>query len=140
MQHTLMEIRTAAPEDTLAVLAISQTTPWEKDAYLTAQIGRRQVLVAVQQDVLGFVVWNNEFFGFPFVWLVAVSPEHRRRGIAAQLFSAVETLCAGKRLFSSTNVSNVLMHRFFARRGYRRSGEVDVDPGDAEVFFELDKR
>jgi GNAT superfamily N-acetyltransferase len=134
-----LEIRRADDADIADVLAIARTAPWDKESYLRRQVALGNVLVAAEQAfVVGFVAWNDEFFSLPFVWLVVVTPERRRNGIAARLFAAVEERCAGRRLFSSTNASNAAMHRLLAQRGYRRSGEIDLDPGDPEVFYELD--
>ena len=40
-----------------------------------------------------------------------------------------------ERVYISTNASNRLMHSLLVRCGYIRRGEVDIDPGDAEVFY-----
>lgn len=125
--------------DLPAVLAIANETPWEKTGYLKLQLNDGNVLVAERDGVLcGFAVWNREFFSLPFIWLVAVASAYRGRGVASQLVAAVEDECAPGRLYSSTNESNEAMHRFFTRRGYRRAGTADVDPGDPEVFYRID--
>lgn len=134
-----MKIRTAIPADVDAILAIAATTAWDKDDFLRSEVGSGNVLVADDgASIAGFLAWNCAFFTLPFVWLVAVAPAQRRQGVASELFDAVETACSGRRLFSSTNLSHAEMQRFFERRGYRRSGEVDLDPGDPEVFYQLD--
>lgn len=49
--------------------------------------------------LVGFIVWNREFFSFPFIWLVAVRPEHRRRGVAREL----PALCQHRARFSNVS-------------------------------------
>jgi GNAT superfamily N-acetyltransferase len=134
-----VHIRTAEEADVSAILALAHTTPWDKDEYLRHQIGRGHVEVACEDaSVVAFIAWNAEFFSKPFVWLVIVRPDRREQGIASRLFAAVEAQCAGLRLYSSTNRSNDAMQRLFQRRGYRRAGELDLDPGDPEVFYCID--
>lgn len=136
-----VKVRTALPADVGAILAIAATTAWDKDDVICREVGNGNVLVAGDDTSLaGFLVWNCEFFTLAFVWLVAVAPALRGQGVAALLFDAVETKCKGRRLFSSTNLSHTAMQRFLERRGYRRSGEIDLDPGDPEVFYQLDPR
>lgn len=132
-------LRPANDHDMPAILRIMRSTPWDKTAYLQRQLSQGNVVVAVEAGaVTGFVVWNEEFFSLPFIWLIAVAPEHRGKGTAAELFGYVEQKCAGSRLYSSTNESHAAMHRFFERRGYRLAGTADVDPGDTEVFYCID--
>ena len=113
-----------------------RTAPWDKTRYLERVLARGDVIVAeLDGKILAYLVWNREFFSLPFIWLVTVVPEHRREGLASALIASVEERCPGSRLYSSTNVSNVAMQQLLERRGYRRCGEVDVDPGDAEIFY-----
>ena len=90
------------------------------------------------ERIVGFNAWNREFFSRPLVWLIAVEPAYRNRGIGTLLFTHTERACKGTRLYSSTNRSNVGMQRFHERRGYRVCGEIDLDPGDPEIFYCID--
>jgi GNAT superfamily N-acetyltransferase len=134
-----IQVRRANDADLHGILALSRTTPCNKDAYLRRQLENGCIDVACENGaIVGFIAWNREFFSKPFVWLAAVDPVKRRGGIGALLFANVERLCKGDRLYSSTNASNGAMHRFFERRGYRFAGEAELDPGDPEVFYYLD--
>lgn len=134
-----MRVRQSSASDLAAILAIGKTAPWDKSEYLQRQLSAGNIAVAEdERDVRGFIVWNREFFSLPFVWLVAVDPSCRRAGIASALFEYVERLCAGSRLYSSTNESHDAMHAFFKNRGYRQAGTADVDPGDPEIFYRID--
>jgi GNAT superfamily N-acetyltransferase len=131
-----MIIREAGRDDFEGLLAVMRSAPWDKTQYLERTLERRNVVVAeLDGHILAYVVWNLEFFSLPFIWLVTVLPEYRRKGLASKLIAWVEERCANQRLYSSTNRSNVAMQRLLEGRGYRRCGEVDVDPGDAEVFY-----
>lgn len=114
-------------------------TPWDKTTWLERQLDRGSITVAEEAGILvGFAAWNYEFASLPCIWLVIVSHEYRGRGIASSLFSFVERRCQGLRLYSSTNKSNMRMRWFFEKRGYRQAGEVDIDPGDPEIFYRID--
>ncbi|MDQ2871644.1 MAG: GNAT family N-acetyltransferase [Candidatus Eremiobacteraeota bacterium] len=131
-------MRLAQEADLAALVAVMSGTPWEKTEYLKRQVRSGNVVVAEDAGtVAGLIVWNREFFALPFIWLVAVLPAYRRHGIAGTLFAFVETACEGGRLYTSTNRSHLVMHNFLQRRGYQRAGEVDLDPGDPEVFYYL---
>lgn len=132
-------IRRATGSDTPKVLRIAHTMRWRQDEYLQRQLGTDAIEVACDGDrVIGFIAWNREFFARPFVWLCVVDPEYRRSGIGSLLFARAEREGKGCRLYSSANRSREGMHRFFERRGYRRAGEIDLDPGDPEVFYFID--
>ena len=133
-----MELRVASDEDLGEILTIARTTAWDKAEYLKRQSAGGNVVAARSQtEVAGFVVWNREFFSLAFIWLVVVAPRHRRQGVAGKLFDEVESRCVGERVFTSTNASHVTMQTFLERRGYRKAGEVDVDAGDPEWFYEF---
>ena len=132
-------IRRATNADTSEVLRIARTMPWTQDDYLQRQLAAAAVDIACDADrIIGFIAWNREFFARPFVWLCVVDPEYRGGGIGSLLFARVERACKGSRLYSSANRSRDGMHRFFERRGYQRAGEIDLDPGDPEVFYFID--
>jgi len=129
-------VRAAELHDLPEILGVMRTAPWEKTDYLERALQSGDVIVAdVDGAIAGYLVSNREFFSLPFIWLVTVLPEHRRAGIASKLIAWVEEHCAGLRIYSSTNASNVAMQRLLEGRGYERCGGVDVDPGDPEIFF-----
>ncbi|MGB8519261.1 MAG: GNAT family N-acetyltransferase [Candidatus Tumulicola sp.] len=132
-------IRSATQADYPAIVAISDTTPWEKGDFLMHMLSRRAVDVACEGErIAGFNAWNRELFSKPMIWLIAVQPHERGKGIGSLLFSKAERDCSGSRLYASTNRSNVGMQRFYERRGYRACGELDLDPGDPEMFYCID--
>lgn len=131
-----MTIRQAGIRDLPGVLDIARQVLGDKVSYLQRQLELGNIFVAEQREaLLGLIVWNREFFSLPFAWLVVVSQDHRRRGVASRLFNFIEERCRGSRLYSSTNKSNSMMQCFFEKRGYQYAGEVDVDPGNREVFY-----
>lgn len=132
-------IRAATPSDVPGMIAILADTPWEKSEFLRAATLNNEVAVIDEgAGPIAFVVWNREFFSRPFVWLIAVAPHARRQGLAGLLFAHVEDDARGSRLFTSTNETNAAMHALLHKRGYARRGDLDLDPGDPEIFYSKD--
>ncbi len=132
-----LDIRPATPRDISDLVRISTGPIAEKRAFISASITRRSVLLAALDGrTVGYIVWDREFFGRHFVWLLGVDPLYRRRGIAAHLLRIFEARTLGEPLFVSTNASNVAMQALLTSLGFVLSGQVDnLDPGDPELFF-----
>lgn len=134
-----MDVRVANEADVPVAIALAKTVSWKRRAFLEQQAALGNLWVAVDDSaIVGFIVWNREFFERPFVWLVMAAESRRRRGVAGALFAAVEGRCSGERLYTSTNLSNDAMKAFLMQRRYRWMGEIDLDPGDPEVFYCID--
>jgi ribosomal protein S18 acetylase RimI-like enzyme len=87
-------------------------------------------------DVVGFAVVNRSFFAQPFIVLLIVHPDQRRRGIASALIRHVECTSAGPKLFTSTNRSNVAMQAVLRSLGFVPSGVVEnLEENDPELIF-----
>lgn len=85
---------------------------------------------------LGYSVLEYTFFEQGFLTLLMIAPGARRRGVGAQLLTAVEAPCTTPRLFTSTNVSNHPMRRLLSRAGWQPAGILHgLDEGDPELFF-----
>ena len=75
-------------------------------------------------------------FGHGFIEIVMVGAAYRRRGLGAALIAYFQSICAGSKLFSSTNMSNRPMQELFIRAGFRPSGYIDnLDENDPEIVF-----
>ena len=102
-----------------------------------AGVAAGEVVVArVAGTTAGFMRLGPTFFRRPFVELLIVHPDHRRRGVGTALLRHAQRQHAGTKLFTSTNVSNQPAQALFARCGFRLCGSVDdLDPGDPELVF-----
>ncbi len=125
------------PGEAPAISEMSTGHIAHQETFIAESFERRTVLVACEGDALaGFAVWDRAFFGRPFVWLLGVAPNYRRRGIATRLLHCIESACPDATLFTSTNESNHAMQALLLRLGYVYSGRVDhLDAGDPELFY-----
>jgi GNAT superfamily N-acetyltransferase len=134
-----MRIRDPEPRDVPALVALAATLVGAQRAsgLVRAHVERRELLVGeVDGQVGGFLAYRTDWFGCTFVSLVVVAESHRRRGVARELFAAVERRSPSARLFSSTeetNTTSIQMHRAL---GFTPSGHVDNLPqGYRELLF-----
>lgn len=108
--------------------------------YIEESIKLNQCLVAKEDDVIiGFLIYDTSFFGCTFISLLIVSPSKRRKGYATLLLDGLMGIAPTKKVFSSTNQSNISMQKVFDRNGFIESGIVNnLDDGDPElVYFKL---
>jgi ribosomal protein S18 acetylase RimI-like enzyme len=105
--------------------------------YLAEAIMARHCLVAREADeALGYAVVDNAFFGNPFIELLIVHPEHRRRGVGEAIMRYIEKTCPAPKLFTSTNESNLPMQKLCEKLGFTRSGYIEnLDEGDPEIIY-----
>ncbi|MGB0496741.1 MAG: GNAT family N-acetyltransferase [Rubricella sp.] len=105
-------------------------------AYIRSVAERSGLRIAAVEGALqGFACLDDRyFFGKPFVSLLVVAPEARRRGIGASLLAACAQ--ATPDVWTSTNRSNGPMRALLDAAGWRYCGEVSgLDEGDPERFY-----
>ena len=100
-------------------------------------LAQGRCVVAVDTDeVLGFAVLNYGFFGHGFVPLLVVAMANRRAGIATRLLQEIEQRCVKRKLFISTNRSNLAAQWLFDKCGFVPSGRIEnLDLGDDEAVY-----
>jgi GNAT superfamily N-acetyltransferase len=132
----VLMIRLALNTDIDRILAIDPAAK-PKLAFVQAAVDKGECFLATEDDTLvGYGVIDYAFFGRAFVHLIHVDTAHRRLGVASRLFREFEERCKSPRIFTSTNLSNLPMHKFLTSRGYVLSGVVQhLDEGDPEVFY-----
>ena len=135
----MVEIRDGRPEDipVCAALAVDLIGPRRGRAFMEAAVDRQQLLVAGDNgSVVGFLAYRTDWFNCTFVSLVAVKPEHHRKGVARALYRAVEAQSPSPRLFSSTEETNAASIRMHSALGFTASGYIDNLPqGCRELLF-----
>ena len=108
----------------------------ERADYIKAVAETGGLRVAVLRDgVQAFCCLDHGyFFEKPFVSLLVVSVDARRRGLGAGLLTHVST--AFSEVWTSTNRSNAAMRKLLDKAGWRYCGEVNgLDEGDPERFY-----
>lgn len=132
-------VERATEDDYADILAIDQAAMGndERREYLASAVMARHAYIAREAgQALGYAVASNSFFGNPFIELLIVHPEERRRGVGAALMGYIEKTCPSAKLFTSTNESNLPMQRLCEKLGFVRSGYVEnLDEGDPEIIY-----
>ena len=140
-----VEIRFATREDVPDILRVDPLAEREERRYdyisraIQGEMSRT-VKVYILDGRLVAVSVLGDFFGHPFLELIATAPNRRRIGIASALLADIETSLDDDRFFVSANESNTVMRDLLVRRGYRVTGMVEnLDPDDPEIFFVIFK-
>lgn len=134
-----MHIRLATADDLPALVRVDSYASQhvERQAELGAWIGQGAChVVEVNGELAAYGVMTNQFFGQPFIVLIVVAAGFRRSGIGLGLVQHFRDSCSGRKLFTSTNLSNRSMQSLLLKAGFRSSGYIDnLDDGDPELVF-----
>jgi ribosomal protein S18 acetylase RimI-like enzyme len=108
MNHSgVRTIRRGRGDDLVAVLdcdTLALTDVARREA-LERWIERDRCLVAEGNDgIVGFLVLEDDFFGYDFIALVSVRIAHRRQGVASRLLEAAERECRTGRVTVKSGV------------------------------------
>jgi ribosomal protein S18 acetylase RimI-like enzyme len=105
--------------------------------YIEKAIKQGHFLIAKEDDrIIGFLIYDTNFFECTFISLVIVSPSNRRKGYASLLLNHMMSSSPTLKVFSSTNLSNTSMQRVFDANGFIQSGIVEnLDEGDPEIIY-----
>ncbi len=130
----LPRLADAIPCAELAALVIGEE---RAGAFIKSHLERHHLIVAdSDESIVGFLAYRIDWFQCTFVSLVVVREDFRRRGIAREMFKAVEAMSPTPRLFSSTEETNAVSIRMHAALGFVPSGHIDNLPqGSRELIF-----
>ena len=96
----------------------------------------RCIVVKSENKIVGFLIFDINFFDCSFISLIIVSPKARRKGYATSLMDYFVNISPTKKVFSSTNQSNKDMQKVFIANGFVQSGVVEnLDEGDPEIIY-----
>ncbi|APH03678.1 GNAT family N-acetyltransferase [Bacillus weihaiensis] len=94
------------------------------------------IIAKEDNDIVGFLIYDTNFFECTFISLIIVSPSNRRKGYASLLMEYMMSSSPTTKVFSSTNRSNISMQRVFDMNGFFQSGIVEnLDEGDPEIIY-----
>ncbi len=134
-----MQITLAEPIELVDIVEIDKEVigSVSRKDYLKKAIKENKCLVVkIDSVIVGFLIYNTEFFDCSFIALVIVHPLERNKGYAKSMMEYFEKVSPTQRVFSSTNQSNENMQKLFASIGYVKSGYVEnLDAGDPEFFY-----
>lgn len=134
-----MDILTATNQELEAVCAIDESVLGNdsRQVYLSQAIANGNCIVAmVKNSIAGFIIYDTTFYSNTFIWMVVVSPDFRRKGVATALIRHVESICPTEKLFTSTNESNDAMMCLCESLGFVKSGWIEnLDDSDPEIVY-----
>jgi ribosomal protein S18 acetylase RimI-like enzyme len=123
------------------------------DAVVALDLDQRRVLIAARfqagcgriaetgsGELVAFAIVTDElFFQRPFIELIVVRPDQRRRRIARAMLRQICNEHRGARVFTSTNESNEPMRRLLAAVAFTPAGVIHgLDADDPELVFYFD--
>lgn len=132
-------LRDGIPQDADALIALDSVAAIDPSRAM--QIGdwlaRSGVQVAEQNGkVVGYLVIHHHFFGEAFIEMLMVAHAQRGQGIGTALLLQAIAMHGRRKLFTSTNASNIGMQRLLAASGFIDSGIVHgLDEGDPELIY-----
>jgi len=110
---------------------------WHRNKLLKAALKEKRAFIAFMGRIpAGFLIWTKDFYSHHFIDLVLVHPQMRRKGVAQAMIKAMEAICPGNKLFSSTNRSNKAMQEVFRQAGFVKSGFIsNLEKGNPEWIY-----
>jgi len=126
-----------ADEEGCVALARKVLDPDSARAFIASHFREHRIVVAEGEGaVVGLLAWRTDWFGCSFATWLYVEEKFRRRGVAREMFKAVEHLSPGPRLFSSSGEDDAAAVRMHTALGFAPSGHVDNLPrGKREILF-----
>ncbi len=132
----LVRFPRVADEPACAALAALAMGGNAAGPFVSSHFREHRIVVAeAAGEVVGLLAWRTDWFGCSFVTLVFVREDFRRRGVAREMFLAVEALSPGPRLFSPAEEDDSPSIRMHAALGFRPSGHVDDLPRGKRVLL-----
>ena len=136
-----MRIREGTPADRDAIVAFDHVAQLDPARVrLIDHILRSATCLVAERDrtIAAYAALEYTFYEHGFVSMLYVAQPHRRQGIGRALMQELAARCDTRKLFTSTNQSNLPMQRLLDGLGYAPSGVIhNLDPGDPELVYML---
>lgn len=135
-----MEIRPATINDWTGIEKINAVIDYgNPKEFMLEHIQLNRVLLAeIQEEVIGYALWQIIWGNTPFLSLVKVLPSYQQKGAGSALISAFENhlKAQGFRTYiSSTMSDNQLGKQFHLKKGFSDIGTLKMHYGN-EIFYE----
>lgn len=137
----MFSIRTANEADISQLCALDPVVQREsaRRKFIERSVGQAHCLVVTVEphnDIVGYAVLDYSFYDQGFVSMLYVNPGHRRQGLGTTLMARLESACETRKLFTSTNLSNLPMQSLLGKLGYTLAGTIyHLDEGDPELVY-----
>jgi N-acetylglutamate synthase-like GNAT family acetyltransferase len=110
-------------------------------AFLERSIASSHCYVAIFNDslIVGYAVLDYSFYAQAFIAMLRIHPSYRRQRIGLTLMQYLEqpAQCTAKKLFTSTNLSNLAMQSLLTKLQYKLTGVIHNldDDNDPELVY-----
>ncbi len=139
----MIEIREATLADADPIIAMEAVPRRDlaRARSIQLRIASGSCLVAERNgQLIGYGALDYSFFDNGFISILYVSENERCRGVGRILLESLASRCRTRKLFTSTNRSNLPMQHLLESLGYVRSGVIHhLDPDDPELVYFLDR-
>jgi GNAT superfamily N-acetyltransferase len=90
----------------------------------------------IKEQPVAYAVLEYSFYSQGFISMLYVSASERRKGYGQNLIKHLESICKTKKIFTSTNESNLPMQTLLVKLGYSPSGIINnLDENDPEIIY-----
>jgi ribosomal protein S18 acetylase RimI-like enzyme len=136
-EEVAMSFRRATAHDLGDIIALDAlaATDDSRARQIEGWIAEASCHVLDEDGIRVYGVLNRHFHGQPFIELLMVDLHLRRMRYGNALLQHLCSLSAGHHVWTSTNRSNAAMQGLLARAGFEFRGEIDIDPGDPELYY-----
>ncbi len=104
--------------------------------FIKRSVNENHCYVAVGEEIRGYAVLEYTFYETGFISMLYIHSDWRREHIGSALMKHLESICKTKKVFTSTNLSNLPMQALLAQLEYALSGVIyGLDEGDPELVY-----
>lgn len=115
---------------------LGQRFPLYRQTLQEAVQAQTAYLAICDGETAGFAIFDYSFYRLGFLSLLFVLPQYRHKGVASALMHFLEQNCTTRKLFTSTNLSNLPMQAVLVKCGYLLAGIIHhLDEGDPELVY-----
>lgn len=113
----------------------------KREEKITKAIQANECFIILADNVaIGFAIFDYRFFDLGWIELIVIEEEFRNQGAGVQAIHLLVQQSKTKKIFTSTNRSNIVMQKALAKANFLESGELTgLDEGDPELFYYIIK-